>query len=137
MDIGLGAGNGVASFSNLEIDTAGSKQLTAGATGLTNGVSSSFTVNPALASRLTIQTQPPATATAGTSFSSATVVRVEDAFGNLVNSDNSTSVSATLGAGSASLQGTTTATAASGLATFSTPSAAFSPSTGVTTYRSL
>src|SRR5262249_40739768 len=44
-DIGTNAGNGVISFSDLRIDTAGSgKQLTASASGLTSTTSTSFTV---------------------------------------------------------------------------------------------
>lgn len=47
MDIGTSAGNGAIIFTNLQTSTAGSgKQLTASATGMTNGVSSSFTVTP-------------------------------------------------------------------------------------------
>ena len=45
-DIGLSAGNGTVTFTNLEIDFAGSKQLTASASGLTSCVSSNFTVAP-------------------------------------------------------------------------------------------
>src|SRR5207247_8505352 len=75
---------------------------------------------PGAGNHLTIQTQPPATATAGAAFSPAPVVRIEDASGNLVTADSSTVVSATRNAGTASLQGSTSATAVNGLATFST-----------------
>jgi hypothetical protein len=45
LDIGTNAGNGLATFTNLEIDSAGTnKQLTASATGLSNAVSSIFAV---------------------------------------------------------------------------------------------
>ena len=47
LDIGTAAGNGSVAFSNLQIDSAGSKQLTASAGGLTNAVSSIFSVAPA------------------------------------------------------------------------------------------
>src|SRR5262249_5958247 len=43
-DIGTGASNGVVNFTDLRIDTAGTKQLTASASGLTSAVSSNFTV---------------------------------------------------------------------------------------------
>jgi hypothetical protein len=44
-DIGTGAGNGTATFNNLEVNAAGAgKQLTASAPGLTGAVSSTFTV---------------------------------------------------------------------------------------------
>ncbi len=46
VDIGTGAGNGVATFSGLKVSTVGNKQLTASAAGLTNAVSSSFTISP-------------------------------------------------------------------------------------------
>src|SRR5207247_3333696 len=102
----------------LEIDTAGSKQLTAHANGLSDGLSATFTVNPAAASTLVIQTQSPGSATAGSVFSPAPVVQLQDAFGNVVTTDSSTVVSATRNAGTAALQGTTSVTAINGLATF-------------------
>src|SRR6185503_7851031 len=90
LDIGTNAGNGFVSFTDLEIDAAGTnKQLTATASGLSNAVSSVFTVSAATAHHLTIQTQPPSAASAGVAFSPQPTVRIEDAFGNLVTSDNS------------------------------------------------
>src|SRR5262249_24127302 len=106
IDIGSAAGNGTATFSNLEIDVTGNKQLTATAAGLSSAVSSTFAVNAAAAVSLSIQTQP-TTATAGAVFSPAPVVQLLAGFGNLVTSDSSTVVTATRNAGSASLQGTT------------------------------
>ncbi|HXJ75542.1 MAG TPA: hypothetical protein VNM37_21985, partial [Candidatus Dormibacteraeota bacterium] len=120
VDIGTSAGNGTAAFSNLRIDSGGTgKQLTASATGLTSGTSAAFTVNAGPAASLAIQTQPPATATAGIAFSPAPAVRILDAFGNLATTDNSTVITATRSLGTASLQGTTFATAVNGVATFS------------------
>src|SRR5207253_4594738 len=120
LDIGTAAGNGTATFTNLRIDSAGAgKQLTANASGLTGDVSAAFTVNPGPAAGLAIQTQPPTTVTAGTVFSPAPVIRVVDAFGNLRSSDSSTVITATRNLGTASLQGTTSATAVNGVATFS------------------
>src|SRR5213075_292008 len=93
LDIGTAAGNGTATFTNLRIDTAGTgKQLTASAAGLSNAVSTAFTVNPGAPVRLVVQTQPPATATAGATLTS--VVRLEDALGNLVTTDSSTVITA-------------------------------------------
>src|SRR5439155_11489203 len=93
LDLGTAAGNGVASWLDLEIDSAGTnKQLTATASGCSNGVSTVFSVGAAAASRLTIQTQPTPTATAGAAFAQQPVVRVEDQFGNLRTADNSTIV---------------------------------------------
>src|SRR5205823_2070494 len=118
LDIGTGAGNGVGSFSGLEIDTAGTnKQLTATASGMTNAVSSVFSVSPAAASKLTIQTQPSASATAGVIFGEQPVIRIEDAFGNLRSSD-SLSVTATRSAGNGTLQGTTSLSAINGVVSF-------------------
>src|SRR5207245_1645191 len=45
LDIGTAAGNAVGTFTNLEIDSAGTnKQLTATASGFTNALSTAFTV---------------------------------------------------------------------------------------------
>jgi len=84
----------------------------------TTPTSTSVTVNPAAASKLTLQAQPSATATAGAAFAQQPVIRIEDAYGNLRSSDNSTVVTVTRSAGSGTLQGTLTATAVNGVATF-------------------
>src|SRR5205823_8581546 len=68
--------------------------------------------------KLTIQTQPSATATAGVAFAQQPVIRIADQFGNVITSDNATVVTAARNAGSGTLQGTTTATAVNGIATF-------------------
>jgi hypothetical protein len=67
---------------------------------------------------LTIQTQPSSTALAGVAFAQQPQVRIEDQFGNLRASDNSTVVTATRAAGSGVLQGSTTVTAVGGVVTF-------------------
>ncbi len=111
--------NGLATFDDLVITSAGSgKTLTANSSGLTSDTSSSFTINVAAASKLTIQTQPSVTVTAGVAFAQQPIVRIEDQYGNLRSADNTTSVAAARIAGSGSLQGTTTATASGGVATF-------------------
>src|SRR5205823_2141476 len=69
-------------------------------------------------SKLTIQTQPSSTATAGVAFAQQPVIRIEDALGNLRSSDNGTVVTVARSAGSGTLQGTLTATAVNGVATF-------------------
>jgi hypothetical protein len=75
------------------------------------------------ASRLALQTQPSATAAAGVPFAQQPVLQVRDQFGNLRSAANgvsdSTVVTATRGVGSGSLQGTLSATASDGVATFS------------------
>src|SRR5439155_5956864 len=75
------------------------------------------------ATNLVIRTQPSATATAGVPFGQQPAIEVRDRFGNLRSAangaaDNSTVVTAALSAGSGTLQGTLTATASDGLATF-------------------
>src|SRR5439155_14465100 len=91
-------------------------QFTSGS--LTNVTSGNIIVSAGAASRLGIQTQPSPTATAGVAFSPQPVIRVEDAFGNLRTNDGTTVVTAIRNAGTGTLQGTTTATASGGLATF-------------------
>src|SRR5258705_12337827 len=60
LDIGVNAGNGLVGFNDLEIDTAGTnKQLSVLATRVSNPLSSVFSLNPAAADHLRIQTQPP------------------------------------------------------------------------------
>src|SRR5205814_426226 len=113
------AGNGTATFSNLRIDATGAdKQLTASASGLSSATSAVFTVNPGPAASLAIQTQPPTTVNAGATFSPAPAIRILDALGNLRSSDNSTVITVARSAGSGTLQGTLTATAVNGVATF-------------------
>jgi hypothetical protein len=86
--------------------------------GLTGATSSTIAVSTATADHLTIQTQPSASATAGVVLTQQPKVRIEDAFGNLISSDNSTLVTVARNAGSGTLQGTVTATAVSGVASF-------------------
>src|SRR5262249_51870698 len=73
---------------------------------------------PAAASRLTIATQPSTNAVAGVAFAQQPVVRIEDQFGNLRSSDNSSAVSVARGTGTGSLQGSTNLTAVGGVVAF-------------------
>ena len=75
-------------------------------------------VSPATATRLVIQTQPSATATAGQPFGTPVVVYEEDQFGDLETADNSTVVTATLESGAGPLLGTATVMVSGGVATF-------------------
>jgi len=70
------------------------------------------------ASKLVMNTEPSSSVTAGAAFSTQPAVYVEDAYGNVVTGNSST-VTATVQAGTGPLTGTTTATASSGVATFS------------------
>jgi adhesin/invasin len=112
-------GGGLATFSDLKIDLAGSKQLTASATanGLGTVTTNSFTISPAAANKLAF-VQPPSGATAGVAISPAVTVQLQDAFGNSV-ATSGTNVTMALASGTGTLAGTTTQpTNGSGVATF-------------------
>src|SRR5439155_26998971 len=109
---------GLATFNDLSINLTGSKKLTASSGALTPVESGAFTISATAASKLVIQTQPSPTTTAGVVFAQQPVIRIEDQFGNLVTSDNTTVVTATRAAGTGTLQGSLTATAVAGVATF-------------------
>ncbi len=70
------------------------------------------------AAKLGIQTQPSSSATAGASFTIQPSIAIQDGSGNLISTDNSTVVTATRFSGTGTLQGTVTATASGGIATF-------------------
>jgi hypothetical protein len=109
---------GVASFSGLSVDSAGTGYtLTATASGLANGTSSFFAITAAPAVRLAFAVQPPASSTAGVGFGA--VVAAKDSLGNTVTGFAG-NVNLTLSGGTtgAALRGTTTVAAASGVATF-------------------
>jgi len=77
------------------------------------------------ANKLAINTQPSSVATAGVAFAQQPVIGVADQFGNLRSTnngaaDNSTIVTAARSGGNGTLQGTLTASATDGLASFST-----------------
>jgi hypothetical protein len=74
--------DGVAAFSDLMLDQAGSGYtLQTSTSGLTAGTSDPFSVTGAPATQLVVTTQPPATLTAGSSF--GLTVWAEDPFGNV------------------------------------------------------
>ncbi|MFW6010281.1 MAG: Ig-like domain-containing protein [Gemmatimonadota bacterium] len=109
------ATGGVATFSGLWVDRAATHTLRAVA-GADTTTSAPFDITPADASALRFGALP-STGTAGEVLS-ATEVRVEDAFGNLVPT-GSPQVSVRLGgADTTALDGTTAVTAESGIATF-------------------
>ncbi|MBI5473760.1 MAG: hypothetical protein HY961_15585, partial [Ignavibacteriae bacterium] len=88
----------------------GSAQIRAESGGLPSTSSGTITAVFGPANKLHVSTEPSPTATAGTVFLQQPVVRVEDAYGNIVTSDNSTVVTATRNLGTGFLQGTLTAT---------------------------
>jgi hypothetical protein len=113
----VSAVNGVATFGNMSINTAGTYTLHATDvtdTNVTAGISRLFTVNPAAASQLVFAAHS-GSVTAGVAISPAFMVDVEDQFGNLVNDSDSITVSAS-GPGSFNEASTTTASAVNGVA---------------------
>ena len=114
------ASGGIALFSNLVLDTAGSYTLSESATsGLSGPVSGSFTITAAAVNQLAFAVQP-ANTTAGAALAPAVTVKIEDQFGNLVTSDNSDQVTlAATGPGSFTGASTVTVTANAGIAAFS------------------
>lgn len=114
----VAAVGGVATFGGLSYQVAETITLSFTAPGVTGKTSGNIVVSPAPASRVTIQTQPSSTVTAGVAFPQQPVIRVEDQYGNLRSADNSTLVTISLNQGSGTLLGTLTATANSGVASF-------------------
>ncbi|HEX3135606.1 MAG TPA: hypothetical protein VHX44_18740, partial [Planctomycetota bacterium] len=108
-DVGTGGTLGVATFTDLQIDTAGAKTLRASATlgGPVMVDSASFTIGAGAASALVFTTEPSG-ATAGAAFVTQPVVKTVDAFGNLstVGLAASVPLTMTVQSGSGTLVGT-------------------------------
>ncbi|HEU4828445.1 MAG TPA: Ig-like domain-containing protein [Gemmatimonadales bacterium] len=97
---------GLAVFSNLGISGAsGTYQLNFTGANVTGALSDNIIVSAGAATRLTIVTQPSASAKSGSRFDRQPVVRVVDAIGNPVGTSNVT-VTAALASGTGTLQGT-------------------------------
>ena len=77
----VNAVNGVATFSNLAIDTVGTYQLEATSGTLTAATSTSITITPAAPAQLVWATEPPSSGTEGFAFGAA--LDVVDQYGNL------------------------------------------------------
>jgi len=115
--ISVNAVNGIATFSNLVINTAGSYTLKDSDGSLTSSTTNTITINAAQAAKVVFQ-QVPSTGTTGKALSSVTVA-VVDQFGNVVTTDKSTvTISVATGSGSFSSGSTLAVSAASGIATF-------------------
>ena len=118
--ITLNAVNGVASFSDLSINKAGTGyRLLASAAGLSSTTSAAFNITASIATQLRFSIQP-GSATEGSPLNPQPVVQVLDAQGNLVSSYTG-AVTLVLGnnPGNASLNGTITVNAVNGVANFS------------------
>ncbi|MGE5761150.1 MAG: hypothetical protein ACM37V_12435, partial [Gemmatimonadota bacterium] len=115
----VAAVGGVATFSNLSIDKAGtSYTLVASAAGLTGATSAAFNIGAGTATQLAFTVQPVATAS-GVAITPPVVVTALDAFGNPVPTFAAgVTVSIDSGPAGAALTGTPTVTAAGGVATF-------------------
>src|SRR3989442_1094552 len=116
----VAAANGVATFYTLSLDKSSTGyMLTATASGLSAATSAPFDINPGPATHLVFTVQP-ANATAGATFTPAVQASAQDASGNTVPSFTG-QVTVALGGTNPSggtLAGTTTVTAADGVATF-------------------
>jgi hypothetical protein len=110
----VSAVGGVATFTNLILNTSGTYTLTAATSGVSSAISSGITIGAGTATKLVFTTEPPTGGAAGAPFSAA--VQVQDAYGNLVTSNNSASV--TISSTASGVTGTTTLTAVGGVATF-------------------
>jgi len=113
---------GQATFANLRISgLVGPRTLTFSATGLTSLTSGVIDLVPGAAAQLTIETQPPATATSGAALTPQPIVRMRDVDGNPVSQAGTavTAVIASSPGGSPSLANATATTDAVGSAAFS------------------
>jgi hypothetical protein len=113
--------NGVATFSDLSIDKAGSGYtLVANSSGFTAGTSGNFAITPAAPDHL-LFTQQPSDTIAGQAIGPVVTVTVVDQFNNVVTGDNTDAVTLAIGTnpGGGTLRGTLTMTVSNGVATFS------------------
>ncbi|HEY3319857.1 MAG TPA: kelch repeat-containing protein, partial [Planctomycetota bacterium] len=111
--------NGTQTFS-AALSTAGTQSITAKDTVTSTiiGTQSNIAVQAGSAHHLAMETQPFPYSQVGEVFTEQPSVRIEDAWDNLVASDSSTVVTAAIGSGPGNLQGTLTAPASGGVATF-------------------
>src|SRR5262245_47100583 len=100
---------GVASYTNLSMNVAGTITIQFSATNLPSVTSASVVVGPAVADRLVFTTQP-GSASAGVPFGIQPVLKTQDRFGSFSSAGLPASklVTVTLSAGSGTLSGTTT-----------------------------
>ena len=112
---------GVATFSNLSINSAGTGYtLAASATALTGATSNAFNVLVGAAAKLAITTQP-TNAAAGAAINPAVQVSVEDSQGNIVTTaTNQITVAIGTNPSAGTLSGTAQLNAVAGVATFPT-----------------
>jgi len=115
--------NGVLALASCSIDKAGTGyRLNATSTGLTSGQTTTFNVAVGAPIKLAFLVQPPTSATAQAQFPSNTQVAIVDAGGNTVTAGITATISLAItsnpAAGTLTCTGGTTATTASGVATY-------------------
>ncbi len=109
---------GVATFSNLAIDTSGSFELQTSSGTLSTTTSSTITVNPAAPAKLVWATEPPSSLVHDLSLTAA--IDVEDQYGNLETGyTQNVTLALDTNPTNATLGGTTTVSGAGGVANFS------------------
>jgi WD40 repeat protein len=117
--VGLTVTSGMATFTDLSIDKAGSGYtLVASSAGSTGATSSGFAITPAAADHLVFLQQP--TDAAPGQPISPVIVEIVDQFGNVLSADNTDTVTITIGnnPGGGTLSGTLTLTVSNGRAEF-------------------
>lgn len=132
---GLVTVNGSSTFTGLNIERTGTYYLRAVANFVSytppvgygpaptqlSATSSSVVILPNVAYKLSVVANPPSTNLSNTFFTTATVVEVQDQFGNQVTTESGRTISMAIASGTpgATLSGTTSTTTVSGVATFS------------------
>ena len=118
----VAAVDGVVTFSDLSVDSAGTGYILTFTSGSATGTSNTFDVAVGAATQLVV-TQSPSVAFANVPLTDDVIVQVRDAGNNLVDTDNTSTLTIAIdndpSNGTAQLGGTLTATVVNGVATFS------------------
>lgn len=109
--------SGIASFTGCHIDKPGTYTLTATSSGLSTGLSTTFTITAGPATKLAFTTNPSGS-TGGIAFTTQPVVAVQDSGGNTTTSTASVTLVITTPAGAVLSCTANPKSAAAGLATF-------------------
>ncbi len=109
---------GVATFTDLADNKAGTLTLSFTSGLLPAATSASIVISPGTATQWVVTAEPSATATAGVVFPSQPIIDEEDQYGNVETGDSITVVTASLASGPGVLGGASTATVSGGVATF-------------------
>jgi signal peptidase I len=111
--------SGTATFAGCSIDKSGTYTLTATASGLSSGVSTSFTITAGTATKLAFTRSPSTSTAVNSSFNAQPVVTIQDASGNTVTTSTaSVTLAITTPAGATLTCTTNPANAVAGVATF-------------------